>query len=85
MRHLVALAAVGESGLAMDRILPSSFAVGPLKVKRFASFQRLNSSMQSKSLAAIAAPTRQVQQHFEVIMGLICSKYHRRRLPSSKE
>ena len=84
MRHLVSLAAVGGSGLAMDRILPSSFAVGPLKVKRFASFQRLNSSMQSKSLAAIAAPTRQVQQQLVVIMGLTCSKC-RRRLPSSKE
>ena len=84
MRHLVALAAVGESGLAMDRILPSSFAVGPLKVKRFASFQRSNSTMQSKSLAAIAAPTRQVQQQLRLIMGLTYSKC-RRRLPSSKE
>ena len=81
MRHLVVLAAVGGSGLAMDRIPPSSFAVGPLKVKLHSSFQHSNSTMQIKSFAAIAAPTRQVQQQ---LVDSIDSKY-RRPLPSSKE
>ena len=74
------LAAVEVSGLAMDRVVPSSFAVGRLTVKLQPSFQRSNSSMQTKLVAAIAAPTRQVQQQLVDSTG---SKYHH-PLPSSK-